>query len=59
MGIMDESKLKRFMELNDDEEIEEYADSEAFEFPLAQMEDFPDHKFATYEGQRLDDMADS
>ncbi|MDE7280543.1 MAG: ParB N-terminal domain-containing protein, partial [Ruminiclostridium sp.] len=54
-----ESKLKRFMELNDDEEIEEYADSEAFEFPLAQMEEFPDHKFATFEGQRLDDMVDS
>lgn len=59
MGIIDESKIQRLMELNDDEEIEEYADSEAFEFPLAQMEDFPDHKFATYEGQRLDDMVDS
>ena len=59
MGIMDESKMQRLVELSDDEENEESTDSETFEFPLAEMEDFPDHKFATYEGQRLDDMVDS
>ncbi len=59
MAIMDESKIQMFVELSDDDEIDENADSKAVEFPLDQMEDFPDHKFATYEGQRLDDMVDS
>ncbi|MBD5081122.1 MAG: ParB N-terminal domain-containing protein [Ruminococcaceae bacterium] len=57
---MDESKLQRFIELSNEEEIDESINQKSsIDFPLAQMEDFPDHKFATYEGQRLDDMVES
>lgn len=51
---MDERVL-RLLELDDEDENE----NNTAEFPLAQMEDFPNHKFATYEGQRLNDMAES
>ncbi len=53
---MDE-RLQRLLELDAEEENEEKEST--VEFPLAKMEDFPDHKFATYEGQRLDDMVES
>lgn len=53
---MDE-RFQRLLELDEEEENEEKEST--IEFPLAKMEDFPDHKFATYEGQRLDDMVES
>lgn len=55
---MDE-RLQRIMELEEEEEVEENTNKYPEEFPLAKMEDFPDHKFATYEGQRLEDMVAS
>lgn len=57
---MDE-RLQRIMEIDEEEEAEKIAENtdKYPELPLADMEDFPDHRFATYEGQRLEDMAES
>lgn len=56
---MDEERIKELMELDEEEEAEEIEEKETVQFPLANMEDFPDHKFATYEGQQLEDMVES
>lgn len=59
---MDEERIKELLELDegeDEEEAEEIEEKESIQFPLANMEDFPDHKFATYEGQQLEDMVES
>lgn len=60
---MDAENLKILMEIDEDEETEkensssEKAGQQELEFYL--MEDFPNHKFILYDGQRLNDMVDS
>ncbi len=55
-----DARLQRLLELDEEEEVEKALEEKAQrEIPLAQMEDFPNHKFTTYEGQRLDDMVES